>query len=380
MTAGSAAGADRERGLPDRDRDPAAAGLPGAGSARTGSAGTRSAGTRSAGTRSVGAESAGAEPSAEAELAAAVGGDRRALARLLSAVENTPRRWPEIGAALVGHVGGAQTVGLTGAPGVGKSTTVTALVRAYRRAGRRVGVLAVDPSSPYSGGALLGDRVRMSEHAGDPGVFIRSLASRGRLGGLAAATAQALRVLDAAGFDVILVETVGVGQAEIDIAALADTTCVLLAPDAGDDVQAVKAGLLEVADVLVVNKADRPGAARTAADLTAMTRMRVGARQPVVVRVAATLGEGVDELVTCIAAHRRDLAATGELDRRRLARAADEIRGLALTALRDRLAAPPHDERLAELAHHVLAGAADPWSAAERLLADLTPAQPAPSR
>ncbi|WP_261562680.1 methylmalonyl Co-A mutase-associated GTPase MeaB [Frankia tisae] len=334
MTAGSAADADRERG-------PAPAEL------------------------------------APAELlAAAVGGDRRALARLLSAVENTPGLWWEIGPALAGHAGGAQTVGLTGAPGVGKSTTVSALVRAYRGAGRRVAVLAVDPSSPFTGGALLGDRVRMSEHAGDPGVFIRSLASRGRLGGLAAATAQALRVLEAAGFDVVVVETVGVGQAEIDIAALADTTCVLLAPGAGDDVQAVKAGLLEVADVLVVNKADRPGAARTVADLTAMTRMRAGGRQPAVVRVAATLGEGIDELVERIAAHRRDLVATGELDRRRLARAADEIRGLALTVLRDRLAAPPHDARLAELAHLVTAGAADPWSAAEWLLAGVLTAQP----
>ncbi len=364
MTTGSAAGVGRERSLPDRARAPATAGLGGADPATADSAG---------------AESAGAELAAVQLVAAAVGGDRRALARLLSAVESTPRWWPEISAALAGRVGGAQTVGLTGAPGVGKSTTVTALVRAYRRAGRRVGVLAVDPSSPYSGGALLGDRVRMSEHAGDPGVFIRSLASRGRLGGLAAATAQALRVLDAAGFDVVIVETVGVGQAEIDIAALADTTCVLLAPGAGDDVQAAKAGLLEVADVLVVNKADRPGAARTVADLTALTRMRAGARRPAVVRVAATLGEGIDELVARIAAHRRELAATGELDRRRLARAADEIRGLALTALRDLLAAPPHDARLAELAHQVLAGAADPWSAAECLLGDILTAQPAPS-
>jgi LAO/AO transport system kinase len=236
-----------------------------------------------------------------------------------------------------------------------------------------VGVLAVDPSSPLSGGALLGDRVRMTEHAGDPGVFVRSLASRGSLGGLSAATAQALRVLDAAGFDLIIVETVGVGQAEIDIASLADTTCVLLSPGAGDDVQAVKAGLLEVADVLVVNKVDQPGAERTVADLTAMTRMRGDGPRPAVVRLAAARGEGIDLLVERIAAHRRELVATGELDRRRLTRAVDEIRGLALAAVRERLAAPEHEARLTALARASAAGSVDPWSAARRLLAEIMP-------
>ncbi|CAO5249389.1 putative GTPase PYRAB02490 [Frankia sp. AgKG'84/4] len=306
-------------------------------------------------------------------VAGAVGGERLAVARLLSLVENAPDRWQAIGAALAPHSRAAEVVGLTGAPGVGKSTTTSALVRAYRDAGRRVGVLAVDPSSPLSGGALLGDRVRMTEHAGDPGVFVRSLASRGSLGGLAVAAAQALRVLAAAGFDPIIVETIGVGQAEIDIASLADTTCVLLAPGAGDGVQAVKAGLLEIADVLVVNKIDQPGAERTVAEMIAMTRMRGEGRRPAVVRLAAARGQGVDDLVERITEHRRDLVATGELDRRRLTRAAEEIRGLALAAVRARLAAPEQQARLAELARASTAGAVDPWSAAQRLLTEISP-------
>ncbi|MCM3886347.1 methylmalonyl Co-A mutase-associated GTPase MeaB [Frankia sp. R82] len=308
-------------------------------------------------------------------VAAAVGGDRRAVARLLSWAENAPSRWPALGAALAPHTGSAEIIGLTGPPGVGKSTATAALARAYRAAGRRVGVVAVDPSSPVTGGALLGDRIRMAELAGDPGIFVRSLASRGHLGGLALATAQALRVLDAAGFDPLLVETVGVGQAEADIVALADTTCLLLAPGAGDGVQAVKAGLLEVADILVVNKIDQPGAGRTVADLTAMLRLRVDAgasAPPGVVRLAAAQGEGIDTLVERIAAHRRGLAATGELEHRRVARAAAEIRALALAALRARLAAAEQQVDLDSLARAVAAGTADPASAADRLLAALT--------
>nr|WP_243407146.1 methylmalonyl Co-A mutase-associated GTPase MeaB [Frankia canadensis] len=305
-----------------------------------------------------------------------VRGERRALARLLSLVENAPDRWPAIRAALGADPGRARIVGLTGAPGVGKSTTTSALVRAYRAAGRRVGVLAVDPSSPLTGGALLGDRVRMVEHAGDPGVFVRSLASRGALGGLAAATTQALRVLDAAGFEVIIVETVGVGQAEVDIAALADTTCVLLAPGAGDDVQAVKAGLLEVADLFVVNKADRPGAEGVVASLAAMTRMRDGVPRTPVVRIAAAHGEGIETLVERIAEHHDARAASGELERRRLTRAADEIRGLALASVRERLDAPEHGPVLAALAAASAAGTLDPWTAARDLLAAILPASP----
>src|SRR5690606_37349933 len=200
-------------------------------------------------------------------VAAARSGDPRAVARLITLVESNGPEVVELAAALAPHTGRAEVVGLTGAPGVGKSTTTSELVRALRAQGKRVGVLAVDPSSPFTGGAILGDRVRMQSHATDPGVYIRSMSSRGHLGGLAAATPQAVRVLDAAGCDVILVETVGVGQAEVEVASLADTTLVLLAPGMGDGIQAAKAGILEIADVLVVNKADRDGARTVVRDL-----------------------------------------------------------------------------------------------------------------
>ena len=205
-------------------------------------------------------------------------GDPRAVARLISLVENGDECLPELAAALAPHTGQAQIIGLTGSPGVGKSTITNELVRAYRAEGKRVGVLAVDPSSPFTGGAILGDRVRMQDHATDPGVYIRSMSSRGHLGGLAAATPQAVRVLEGAGCDVVLVETVGVGQAEVEVASLADTTLVLLAPGMGDAIQAVKAGILEVADVFVVNKADRDGADATYRDIQGM--IALGERGP----------------------------------------------------------------------------------------------------
>nr|MBA2573391.1 methylmalonyl Co-A mutase-associated GTPase MeaB [Nocardioidaceae bacterium] len=194
-------------------------------------------------------------------------GDARAVARLISLVEDASPGLREVAELLTPYTGHAQIVGITGSPGVGKSTCTSALVGALREQGRRVGVLAIDPSSPFSGGALLGDRVRMQEHATDPDVYIRSMASRGHLGGLAWATPQALRVLDAAGCDVVLVETVGVGQSEVDIAGLADTSVVLLAPGMGDGIQAAKAGILEIGDVYVVNKADRDGAHQVVRDL-----------------------------------------------------------------------------------------------------------------
>jgi GTPase len=206
-------------------------------------------------------------------VAAARDGDTRALGRLVSLVENGSPELRQVMEVIAPLGGGAALLGLTGSPGVGKSTVTGALVRAYRAAGQRVGVLAVDPTSPFSGGALLGDRVRMQDHATDDGVFIRSMASRGHLGGLAWATPQALRILDAAGFDVILIETVGVGQAEVEIASLADTTLVVAAPGMGDSIQAAKAGILEIADVFVVNKSDRPGAHETVRDLRTMLAM-----------------------------------------------------------------------------------------------------------
>ncbi|MEJ7744900.1 MAG: methylmalonyl Co-A mutase-associated GTPase MeaB [Nocardioidaceae bacterium] len=203
-------------------------------------------------------------------------GDARAVARLISLVEDASPLLREVSKRLTPFTGHAQIVGITGSPGVGKSTSTSALVTALRKRGKRVGVLAIDPSSPFSGGALLGDRVRMQDHATDPDVYIRSMASRGHLGGLAWATPQALRVLDAAGCEVVLVETVGVGQSEIDIAGLADTSVVLLAPGMGDGIQAAKAGILEIGDVFVVNKADREGSQQVVRDLRSVLSLGAG--------------------------------------------------------------------------------------------------------
>lgn len=301
----------------------------------------------------------------------AAGGDPRAVARLVTLVENGAPDLRELTAELVAHAGSAAVVGITGSPGVGKSTVTSALVGAYRAQGLRVGVLAVDPSSPFTGGALLGDRVRMQDHATDRGVFIRSMATRGHLGGLAWATPQAVRVLDAAGCDVVLVETVGVGQSEVDVAALADTTLVLLAPGMGDGVQAAKAGILEVGDVFVVNKADRDGADQVVRDLRGMVRLAERApgdwRQPIVSTVAAR-GEGIDDVVEAIAAHRTWAAGSGEAERRRVRRARDEIEAIAVTDLRRRFAGVHGDERLDDLARAVLAGELDPYAAAEKIV------------
>ncbi|MFC5996610.1 methylmalonyl Co-A mutase-associated GTPase MeaB [Pseudonocardia hispaniensis] len=301
-------------------------------------------------------------------------GEARAVARLISMVENASPQLREVAAALAPYTGRAQVVGLTGAPGVGKSTSTSALVAALRRQHKRVGVLAVDPSSPFSGGALLGDRVRMGEHATDDGVFIRSMATRGQLGGLAWSTPQALRVLDAAGCDVVLVETVGVGQSEVDVVSLADTTIVLLAPGMGDGVQAAKAGILEIADIFVVNKADRDGAAQTARDLRYMVSL--GDRRngdgdiwtPPIVRTVASRGEGVDEVVAAVDAHRAWLDRSGERDRRRLQRAESEIQAIALEQVRARLGDVRGAIGLPELAKRVAAGDIDPYRASDELL------------
>lgn len=303
-------------------------------------------------------------------------GHPRAVARLISLVENAAPELRAAMAALAPHTGRAHTVGLTGSPGVGKSTSTSALVTAYRRLGRRVGVLAVDPSSPFSGGALLGDRVRMQEHATDPDVFIRSMATRGHLGGLSWAAPQALRVLDAAGCEVILVETVGVGQSEVEVAAQADTTVVLLAPGMGDGIQAAKAGILEIGDVFVVNKADRDGADTTVRDLGHMLGLgearRPGDWRPPIVKTVASREEGLDEVVEALEKHRAWLAEGDRLTVRRRRRAAQEIETIALAALRSRIGDLRGDRHLDALAERVAAGQLDPYGAADELVAGLT--------
>ena len=267
-------------------------------------------------------------------------GERRAVARAISLVEDGAEELRALSAGIYARTGSASTVGLTGAPGVGKSTLAGELVRAARERDERVAVLAVDPTSPFTGGALLGDRVRMQEHATDPGVFIRSMATRGHLGGMALAAPEAVRILEAAGHDLVVVETVGVGQAEVDVAAATDTTIVVLAPGAGDAVQMAKAGILEIADVFVVNKGDRDGARETARDLRQMLQMGA-AREwaPPVLITTATGASGLRELWTAVVEHREHLAATGGLAKRRRDRLRREVESLAAEGLRARIAA-----------------------------------------
>jgi LAO/AO transport system kinase len=301
-------------------------------------------------------------------------GDPRAVARLISLVEDASPQLREVSAGLAPYAGHAQIVGITGSPGVGKSTSTSALVAALRETGQRVGVLAVDPSSPFTGGALLGDRVRMQDHATDAEVYIRSMATRGHLGGLAWATPQALRVLDSAGCDVVLVETVGVGQSEIEIAGLADTTVVLLAPGMGDGIQAAKAGILEIGDVYAINKADRDGANQVRRELRTMLGMAdqvEGDWRPPIVLTVATKAEGIDELAARIAEHRAWANESGELERRRVRRARDEIEAIAVTELRSRFADLHGDERLDGLAKAVTQGELDPYSAAEDIVTSM---------
>ncbi|MEU0842358.1 methylmalonyl Co-A mutase-associated GTPase MeaB [Streptomyces sp. NPDC005962] len=303
-------------------------------------------------------------------------GRSRAVARLISLIEGDSPRLREVMAALAPLAQGAYVVGVTGSPGVGKSTSTSALVSAYRRAGKRVGVLAVDPSSPFSGGALLGDRIRMSDHASDPGVYIRSMATRGHLGGLAWAAPQAIRVLDVAGCDVVIVETVGVGQSEVEIAAQADTTMVLLAPGMGDGIQAAKAGILEIGDVYVVNKADRDGADATARELNHMLGLgetrSPGDWRPPIVKTVAARGEGTDEVVQALEKHRAWMEEHGVLAERRMRRAAGEVETIAVTALRARIGDLHGDRRLGALAERVVAGELDPYTAADELVAGVT--------
>jgi LAO/AO transport system kinase len=312
---------------------------------------------------------------------AAVAGDRRALARLLTAVENRSALAEGAMRSLYPRAGHAHLVGITGPPGSGKSTLVAAMIASLREAGRSVAVVAVDPSSPITGGALLGDRVRMQAYAEDDGVFIRSMASRGHAGGLASTSTAAASVLDAAGFDLIFIETVGTGQSEVEVAAAADTTVVLEAPEMGDEVQAIKAGLLEVADIVVVNKGDKPGAQRTAAQLRAMLvaasardRDMVPARprpkRPEVMITTATTGVGVAELLAAIDRHRAS-GRNGVAGDARLARAEAQVWAIVADRLRERLHDAAHAAATSETLDRVADHELDPYGAADALMARL---------
>lgn len=297
-------------------------------------------------------------------------GDRRALARVLSWVESGDQRGRDMLRSLYPRSGRARTIGLTGSPGAGKSTVTNELAKAFRQRGQTVGIVAIDPSSPYTMGAILGDRVRMTELYSDSDVFIRSLASRGALGGLSAATQDVIHVLDAYGKDIILIETVGAGQDEVDIAGAAQTTILVNTPNMGDEVQTLKAGIMEIADVLAVNKSDLPGADRMVSALKALLSLNPDRGwDPPVVRVVATQGEGTDKLVDACDAHFEELQSSGRLESAELDRARQQITALARANVLNQLHTATGEERLAKLANDVASRQADPHTAAAAWLA-----------
>jgi LAO/AO transport system kinase len=302
-------------------------------------------------------------------LARARSGDKRSIARLVSVVENDEPGAAEAMRALYAETGRAQIVGVTGPPGGGKSTLVNRLVGAYRERASRVAIVAVDPSSPFTGGAILGDRIRMRERFLDDGVFIRSMASRGHAGGLARATSRVVNVLDGLGTDVVLVETVGVGQEEVDVIRVVDTVCLVTVPGLGDDIQAIKAGILEIADVLVVNKADRPGADETARDLAQMLSLAKDRpwKTPIV-RTSAQSGEGLPQLMEAIDKHRGWSRESGEYLERRRAAARAEVEALLREGLLRELEGRVGDARLDAAIARVAERSLDPYAAVEELL------------
>jgi LAO/AO transport system kinase len=308
-------------------------------------------------------------------VAASRTGDRSATARLISLIERGGEAARQVARATFPHGGDAYTVGITGAPGAGKSTLTDRLITEHRRRGAPIGVLAVDPSSPFSGGALLGDRVRMQDHTLDDGVFIRSMASRGHLGGLALATPDAIGVLAAAGIGLVLVETVGVGQVEIEVAGATDTTVVVVNPGWGDAIQANKAGLLEVADVFVVNKADRPGSEETRRDLDHMLDLGLGrapdAWRPPIVATVATTGDGVAEVWDAIGRHRSWLSESGELPARRQRRLVLQLREVLIRRLEQDIDRLEGGQAYQDVRQEVIDRVTDPYTGAEALLAQL---------
>ncbi len=302
---------------------------------------------------------------------AARNGDRGAIARLLSLIERGGMPAREVSRLSYPLAGLGYTVGLTGAPGAGKSTLTSSIIRLLRADGQQVAVLAVDPSSPFTGGAILGDRVRMQDHATDPGVFIRSMASRGHLGGLSLATPEAARLLDAVGHHLVLIETVGVGQVEVEIAGKADTTVVVVNPGWGDSVQANKAGLMEIADVFVINKADRAGTDDTRRDLEQMLELgdlAAEAWRPPILPVVATEHSGVEALWEAVLQHRAFIDGSGELARRRDFRLRDELREVVARRLEQRALELTGADRWAELHLQVAQRTIDPWTAADEML------------
>ncbi len=301
-------------------------------------------------------------------------GDPRALARAISLVEGNQALAAQLLRSLFHRSGRAHLVGVTGPPGAGKSTLVDRLTTSWRRAGRTVGILAVDPSSPFTGGALLGDRVRMQSHANDSGVFIRSMATRGRLGGLAGATADAAVLLDVAGKDVVLIETVGVGQGEVDIVRTADVSIVVLVPGSGDEVQALKAGVMEIADIFVVNKADREGADRLVTAVESVLSLQAlapGAWQPPVLQTVATSGAGVDALTAAVAQFRDQAEPSREA--RRVDRVEARIRDILDHRFHQRLGDELGQEAMSGIVRQVVAGETDPYAAAERIMGRIMP-------
>jgi len=307
-------------------------------------------------------------PGVEALVEALLGGDRRALARVITLVENDTREGRRALALLYGHSGRAHTVGLTGSAGSGKSTLSGALARELRARGRTLGIVAIDPTSPFSHGALLGDRIRMQDLTSDRDVFMRSMATRGALGGLAPQTAGVVTALDAFGKDVVLVETVGAGQDEVEVAMMADTTVVVVTPGSGDDIQAMKAGIMEIADVLVVNKSDLPNADLLERQLRSILEGARAERVTPIVRTAGALGDGIDRLADALDEHRAYLRDSGAGERHRLERARHQVLALARQRLIDRIVSQHTDGKLDALVADVAARIVDPHTAAEQLI------------